>query len=666
MTIPKKPSIPPVTTTPTGPTTPVVNPASKEEVAAVSQQVAQASQKLALFPDPARIATFQAGANTLPLSAMPPASFLGFKEGPMVAGVQTYVPDPDTIAQALQPVAFEGYVAGPVTNGVQTYIADATEFAAMLARIGISVGGGGTVSPPATVGLLQNFIVGDSQDVGYLTSGEKATSWPTKRYALLDNTKYSAPVFIAVTGETLVQQLARVQNQLLPAIDTANFVRAHIDLGGGTNDAGAGATAAQITQRRKDIINVVRAWQAAHNNFPITIGVKGWTKNAKDNQAVSVDVSWAVCQEANNDWIANYKSYGADYYTNYLSRVELTDPFNTTYFNIDRLHRTDAACDIEAVMNKAVIEAAYTGAALAPAANYVAPANTGGGGTTTPPDTGTGGGTGSGTVTTKSSADYTQVSGDFRSTSVLGETILFSNALDAVATLAFNGASFTLTHAHYGQYNYFAKYDVFVDNVYDGSVDLTNYTGSAGPAVRFTSKTYAAGAHVAKLVATGATYPAFLPLPLATISGATTTTGGGGTTSPVPTPDPTPTPTPVTLTQSGTKTYLDVTEGDSSQFRGATLNGRTFRFSDVMGASYTFAFTGKAFEFDYGNYSANNFYENYDVYVDNQLDATRHETAAEADVFKTRFQSKVYAQGDHNVQVVCKGFAPVDTIIFYS
>jgi hypothetical protein len=633
-------------------------------------QLQQQQTKLDSLPDPTTIATYAAGSKVLPLAALPAASFVGFKEGPIVAGVQTYVPDPDTIAQALQPVAFEGYTAGPVTNGVQTYVADSVEFPAMLTRLGLTFtsGGGGSTPTPTVNGKLQNFKVGDSQDDGYLTSGGTATAWGSVEYSLVDAAKFGPPVFIAVAGETLLQQRVRVQNQLLPAIDTVNFRGAHIDLGAGTNDIGQGATAADVTARRKLIIQDIRAWQAAHNNFPITIAVLSMTKNGKADQGVSIADNWTQSSAANDDWLANYKTYGADYYSNYSADVRLTDPNNQDYFNPDKLHCNDAGHVVKAGLNKPILLAAYAGTALAPAANYVAPTNTGGGGTTTPPA--------SGNTVNKYSADFTQVNGDFRETGVLGETILFSNALDAVATLPFTGSSFTLTHADYRQYNYTAIYDVYVDNVYDGKVDLTGSTASTAPIVRLTSKTYTDAAHVLKLVAKGTAYPAFLPLPKVTItsSGSTTTPVVTPDPTPTPTPDPTPTPTPTptALTATGTKTYTDFTEAGSTNWRPATINNVTIRFTDIVGDSASSTFTGKQVTLTHGDYSANNFRALYDVYIDGVLDLPSGQTnsvdmtAGGANVEAVRFTSKVYADGEHTIMLVNKGFMPIHIMTQFS
>jgi hypothetical protein len=234
---------------------------------------------------------------------------------------------------------------------------------------------------PAPNGKLQNFIVGDSHDDGYLTSGGQATAWASQRFATLNPAMVSAPVIIAVTGETLLQQYNRVKNELLPAIDMVNFRGAHIDLGAGTNDIGLGATDQDVKARRIAIIQLIRQWQAAHNNFPITIAVLSMTKNGKPDQGVSIETNWQYSKAANDDWLANYKSYGADYYSNYSADVRLTDPTNTAYFNVDRLHCNDAGHAVKAELNKPILLAAYAGTPLAPAANYVATST---GGDTTP------------------------------------------------------------------------------------------------------------------------------------------------------------------------------------------------------------------------------------------------------------------------------------------
>jgi hypothetical protein len=642
----KKTSIPTVTATPKPPAVPVSPTATKDDVAAVDQKVAAVKGTVDAAFD---------STGTVKTTALPAVYFQGFKLGPVVEGIQTYIPDADFAAN-LPAVNFEGYKLGQVVDGVQQYIADSTEFVAMLTRIGVQFGGA-----PVVLGKAQLLIGGDSHDDGYLTSLGLQTAWSNRMYSSLDSTKFGAPVIIAVAGETLLQQLNRLTNQLLPAIDTINYKQAIIVMGGGANDISTGGNAADIKTRRLEYIKRIRDWQAAHNNFPIKIVVLSVTRNGKQDQGVTEAAYWQEASTANADWIANYKTYGADYYINYSGDIRFIDYTNQAYFNIDRQHFNDNGHLAKAGYNKPTILAAYDGTLLAPVADYVANVDTGGGGGSNPPTDGGGGGSNppaSGTVI-KYSGDYQQVTGDFRDTAVLGESLLFSNSLDAVGKLAFTGTGLTLTHAHYGQYGYFAKYDVYVDDTKDGSVDLTNYTGSAAPAVRYTTKNYAQGAHILTLVATSTAYPAFLPLALATIS----TTGS--TTTPTPTPDPTPTPTP-TLALTTSKTYADFTKiGDN--WRDATIPPRTLWFSDSPGVSATATWTGKQIKLLHGDYSGNGFRAYYDVYIDGKLDGTVDMRAGGANEYIERFASKVYSEGDHTIMLVSLGtFLPIDTMQQFS
>lgn len=208
------------------------------------------------------------------------------------------------------------------------------------------------------------FADGDSLDRGYLTSNEATKNWPVQ--AALDPAKFSAPVVIAISGQLVSDMLTRQAANLLNAIDRVNYAQAIVTVGGGHNDLMYGRTAAAIKQDTTQYIANIRAWQAANGNFPVKVILESLTRNGKAYGSLSLADYETARVAINADRFSNYAVYGADYYQNYESDINLSDFTNTAYFTADMQHFTDAGQLSRANDNRPPLLAAQAGTALAP------------------------------------------------------------------------------------------------------------------------------------------------------------------------------------------------------------------------------------------------------------------------------------------------------------
>jgi lysophospholipase L1-like esterase len=233
------------------------------------------------------------------------------------------------------------------------------------------IGLGAAVAPYAKAQWIAD---GNSLVRGYLTSDENTKNYPVQAYSELDHDTYDTPIVIAVSGQSVADMLSRQTQFLFNQINTASYAQLVVTIGGGANDLMQGETVANIKARKIQYIQNIRAWQAAHNNFPVKIILESITKNGKQYGALGSPAGLAQYEterkQLNEEAITGYNTvYGADYYANYDSDARLLDVTNQTYYTADMQHFTDVGQQVRAEVVLPYLVAAQAGEPLAPKPN---------------------------------------------------------------------------------------------------------------------------------------------------------------------------------------------------------------------------------------------------------------------------------------------------------
>lgn len=185
-------------------------------------------------------------------------------------------------------------------------------------------GGGGGVSIPATPATNGLVIEGDS-----LMSGLGTSNGPiAARYAAITG---QTGISRATGGDTLANMVSTYATDVAPYYNasTANTVL----IEGGTNDLGAGASLATMQANIQSFCGNARA-----TGFVVCVTTIGRRNDPADGWDSTKD----AVRASYNTWLrANYASF-ANYIVDLDNISELSDPLNTTYYNADHLHWTDA------------------------------------------------------------------------------------------------------------------------------------------------------------------------------------------------------------------------------------------------------------------------------------------------------------------------------------
>jgi hypothetical protein len=231
----------------------------------------------------------------------------------------------------------------------------------------------GAISVTTTAGSVyegkksQNLVTGDSLDAGYGTSDPSTKNWGAQLYPMLDHARFSPLYNTAVSGRPTSAILAAFDTEVLAIIDVNTYLQLTFTLGSGINSLVAGDSIATIKAQKIAIIQKLRAFSAAHNNFPIKIILETVTPNRKIYGPTSLERQERMRQAMNADMLATYSTdYGADYVMNWDSNPDMLDYNDTRYYLNDGEHFTDAGQLSRAISMKPYYIAAQAGIALAP------------------------------------------------------------------------------------------------------------------------------------------------------------------------------------------------------------------------------------------------------------------------------------------------------------
>lgn len=354
-----------------------------------------------------------------------------------------------------------------------------------------------TGTPPVLATLTQVLSIGDSLCFGDETTDPATKRWSAQMLGLLASSQFAGPFVFAQNSTRLVQEIPYKQlPDALAAIDRTAYKQAVLFVGGGLNDFWfQGATVAQLKAARLAIISAVRTWQAEHDSFPVKVVFLSVPPMQGSFGLISLAEYEARRKAFNDDWLANYATYGADYYVNKNAAPELLDPANATYYVPSKLHTNDAGALVLASLVKPTLLAAHAGTALAPLPDYVAP---GGGEEPAPVLTVT--------ATVEESDAGWLYSGAFDQANggLTAGGALYTQVVGRYAERVFpNARQFNLLHGDFGADGLPTNYEVWVDGVLDGTLSIPGGSANRNVALRYTTKVYPAGSHTLRLVCNG-------------------------------------------------------------------------------------------------------------------------------------------------------------------
>lgn len=180
--------------------------------------------------------------------------------------------------------------------------------------------------------------VGDSLGFGYFTSNAPFTSHPYLLQAALN----SGPAQWALENLSIPGITAATVDANFAAMTAPFFALSRTNKVGlvlpGTNDLTNGLTESQLQASLLSIISKMRAAGATK------IGLATLTPHPAYQAAINTHNTWARSLPG-----------GADFLLDYAAGANLTDATNTTYFNPDQLHLTDAGQTAMAVVDKAAL-----------------------------------------------------------------------------------------------------------------------------------------------------------------------------------------------------------------------------------------------------------------------------------------------------------------------
>jgi len=234
------------------------------------------------------------------------------------------------------------------TNGTTTLYCESIPFLATLGAGALGMGvNGGTIAvsalkieandaaETAKTGNHTLVSLGDSISAGLNTSNPSATSHPDLDVVGLGGDWVG--VNQSVPGHTAA--LDQSDALYTPLLSQAWTTKAVL-VAAGTNDAGTGLTAAQVEANLTALVSDLKA-KGATAVFLTTI-----TPRASVQPVV----------DAVNTWIKAGSS-GADHVIDYTANANLTNASNTTYFQGDGLHLTDAGEQQRSISDLAVMRA---------------------------------------------------------------------------------------------------------------------------------------------------------------------------------------------------------------------------------------------------------------------------------------------------------------------